>query len=57
MSHFDWPITQPKKHFSQNEIFFWKDGVNPLWSTHIGEKTTTLGKLSVVLLGTSGGTH
>jgi hypothetical protein len=32
-----------------------EDGVNPFWSTCIGEKTTTLGKASVVLLGTYGG--
>jgi hypothetical protein len=34
-----------------------EDGVNPLWSTYIREKMTTLGKTSVVLSATSGGTH
>jgi hypothetical protein len=41
----------------QNENFFWKHWVNPLWSTYIGEDTTTLGKSNVVLLGTYAGTH
>jgi hypothetical protein len=59
MSHFAQPITQPQKHFegSPKRNFLLEDGVNPLWSTYIGEKMTTLGKSSVVLLGTSGGTH
>jgi hypothetical protein len=51
MSHFNWPITQPKKHFegSPKWNFLLEDGVNPLWSTYIGEKTTTLGKSSVAI--------
>jgi hypothetical protein len=57
MNHFDWPITQPNKHFesSPKRNFILEDGVNPLWFTYIGQKMTTLGKASVVLLGTSWG--